>query len=180
MPIVNVSDVRRIPVPLAPLEEQAVIVAVISRWNESADLLQSAYREAEAALQQLDRSILAKAFRGELVAQDPRDEPASMLLPRINALRVANRQQVKKEAVLKPDRKGNGDKLMKTLMDVLASEAGWVSAQDAFALAGVTDGSGTDAVERLYEEMRSIIGQIDIERRGSEDWLRLKAIAGGD
>jgi type I restriction enzyme S subunit len=32
-------------------------------------------------------SILAKAFRGELVPQDPNDEPASALLNRINTQR---------------------------------------------------------------------------------------------
>ena len=35
----------------------------------------------------LDRSILAKAFRGELVPQDPNDEPAAVLLDRIRAER---------------------------------------------------------------------------------------------
>jgi type I restriction enzyme, S subunit len=37
----------------------------------------------------LDQSILAKAFRGELVQQDPNDEPASELLTRIKAQRAA-------------------------------------------------------------------------------------------
>ena len=41
-------------------------------------------------LSQLDQSILAKAFRGELVPQDPRDEPASELLARIRTTRDAN------------------------------------------------------------------------------------------
>jgi type I restriction enzyme S subunit len=36
-------------------------------------------------LDKLPQSILAKAFRGELVAQDPNDEPASVLLERIKA-----------------------------------------------------------------------------------------------
>jgi type I restriction enzyme S subunit len=35
----------------------------------------------------LNQSILAKAFRGELVPQDPGDEPASVLLDRIRAAR---------------------------------------------------------------------------------------------
>ena len=68
---------------------------------------------------------------------------------------------------------------MKTLMEALADKAGWVSAQDAFALAGVTEGSETDAVEGLYEELRANLSRIEIERRGSEDWLRLKSLAGG-
>ena len=38
-------------------------------------------------MMQLDESILAKAFRGELVPQDPRDEPASELLARIRTTR---------------------------------------------------------------------------------------------
>ena len=48
--------------------------------------------EAAAALRQLDRldqAILAKAFRGELVPQDPNDEPASALLARIAAERTS-------------------------------------------------------------------------------------------
>ena len=42
-----------------------------------------------ARLDALDRSILTRAFRGELVPQDPADEPASVLLERIRAERAA-------------------------------------------------------------------------------------------
>ena len=51
--------------------------------------------------QQLDQSIfsiLAKAFRGELVPQDPRDEPASELLARIRTTREAAAAKPKKKA----------------------------------------------------------------------------------
>ena len=44
---------------------------------------------ADIFLTDLDQSILAKAFRGELVPQDPNDEPASALLERIRAEREA-------------------------------------------------------------------------------------------
>jgi hypothetical protein len=46
----------------------------------------------------LDQAILAKAFRGELVPQDPNDEPAAVLLERIRAARA--------EASAAPRRRG--------------------------------------------------------------------------
>jgi len=44
---------------------------------------------ARKLVDHLDQAVLAKAFRGELVPQDPNDEPASVLLDRIRAERVA-------------------------------------------------------------------------------------------
>ena len=41
------------------------------------------YQGANIQVDKLTQSILAKAFRGELVPQDPNDEPASELLKRI-------------------------------------------------------------------------------------------------
>ncbi|MCU0770984.1 MAG: hypothetical protein MUE94_04315 [Verrucomicrobia bacterium] len=47
------------------------------------DAAQAAYEAAVAELDRLDQSLLAQAFAGQLVPQDPRDEPASALLARI-------------------------------------------------------------------------------------------------
>jgi len=44
---------------------------------------------ARNAVAPLRRSVLERAFRGELVPQDPSDEPASVLLDRIVAIRAA-------------------------------------------------------------------------------------------
>jgi hypothetical protein len=55
-------------------------------------LLQDRYPHATrylARIDQLTQSILAKAFRGELVPQNPNDEPASVLLERIRQEREA-------------------------------------------------------------------------------------------
>ena len=43
----------------------------------------------------LRQSILKKAFSGQLVPQDPRDEPASKLLARIQAEKSAIQEQAK-------------------------------------------------------------------------------------
>jgi type I restriction enzyme S subunit len=45
------------------------------------------YRTAKAHIDKLSQSILAKAFRGELVPQDPNDEPASLLLERLREVK---------------------------------------------------------------------------------------------
>jgi type I restriction enzyme S subunit len=48
-----------------------------------ADQIEGRYEKARGYVDKLTQSILAKAFRGELVPQDPNDEPASVLLERI-------------------------------------------------------------------------------------------------
>jgi type I restriction enzyme S subunit len=50
-----------------------------------ADTVEKQYKDAKARTNRLTQSILAKAFRGELVPQDFNDEPASKLLARIKA-----------------------------------------------------------------------------------------------
>ena len=50
-----------------------------------ADRLEARHTAARAQVEKLTPATLAKAFRGELVPQDPNDEPASKLLERIRA-----------------------------------------------------------------------------------------------
>jgi len=63
---------------------------------EIADHLETRYEKAKAHVDHLTQSILAKAFRGELVPQDPNDEPASELLKRIQAERVEAKNKASK------------------------------------------------------------------------------------
>jgi len=48
-----------------------------------AEQIETRYAKAKSYIDNLTQSLLAKAFRGELVPQDPNDEPASVLLERI-------------------------------------------------------------------------------------------------
>lgn len=76
-------------VPVPGLNEQKRLVAKIARAFAEIDRLVAEAAAARRLLDRLDQSILAKAFRGELVPQDPSDEPASVLLERIRAERAA-------------------------------------------------------------------------------------------
>lgn len=69
--------------PLPPLAEQQEIVRRVEALFKTVDALEARYRKAQAHVDKLTQSLLAKAFRGELVPQDLSDEPASVLLERI-------------------------------------------------------------------------------------------------
>ncbi|WP_181097483.1 restriction endonuclease subunit S [Stutzerimonas nitrititolerans] len=76
-------------VPLPEIAEQTEIVRRVEQLFAFADQLESKVASAKSRIDHLTQSILAKAFRGELVPQDPNDEPASVLLERIKAQRAA-------------------------------------------------------------------------------------------
>lgn len=82
------SQIDDFVMPVPSAEEQREIVrrveALLVRYEHLAELLTS----VEGQLAPFETSLLAKAFRGELVPRDPSDEPASALLDRIRAERM--------------------------------------------------------------------------------------------
>ncbi|UTS81866.1 restriction endonuclease subunit S [Phaeobacter piscinae] len=85
---VNKAHLQKWPVLLPPLEEQAEIVRRIEAAFARIDQMVAEAAKALALLERLEQQLLAKAFRGELVPQDPNDEPASALLARIREARA--------------------------------------------------------------------------------------------
>jgi type I restriction enzyme S subunit len=79
----NQSLFYAMPIELPGIDEQKEIVRRVEALFKTADALEARYQKAKAHVDKLTQSILAKAFRGELVPQDPTDEPASVLLQRI-------------------------------------------------------------------------------------------------
>jgi len=88
-PGLNLDNLRELCVPVAPIAEQQRIQAEVSRRLSSADSLEFTLETCSRRVSGLRRSILQEAFRGELVPQDPADEPASALLERIRAERAS-------------------------------------------------------------------------------------------
>ncbi|HHZ6872717.1 TPA: restriction endonuclease subunit S [Pseudomonas aeruginosa] len=85
---INQGDVKACKVPLPSVEEQTEIVRRVKQLFAFADQLEAKVASAKSRIDLLTQSILAKAFRGELVPQDPNEEPASVLLERIKTQRA--------------------------------------------------------------------------------------------
>ncbi len=83
----TLGDIRELEIKLPSLNEQTEIVRRVEALLACADRLEVRYAAASAQVEKLTQSTLAKAFRGELVPQDPNDEPASVLLKRIKSQR---------------------------------------------------------------------------------------------
>ncbi|HVF09562.1 MAG TPA: hypothetical protein VNA16_02100 [Abditibacteriaceae bacterium] len=56
--------------------------------------MRACYQRARSYFDKLTQSVPAQALRGELVPQDPRDEPAAVLLERLCAARASAPGQV--------------------------------------------------------------------------------------
>ncbi|EHH1050793.1 hypothetical protein J7I00_003484 [Vibrio parahaemolyticus] len=80
---INLSDLRKFEVLRPEICEQKEIVRLVDQYFAFADTIEAQVKKAQARVDNLTQSILAKAFRGELVPQDPNDEPADKLLERI-------------------------------------------------------------------------------------------------
>ncbi|MGI9499622.1 MAG: restriction endonuclease subunit S [Geminicoccaceae bacterium] len=86
---INVGDVRPMEVPITNRPEQDEVVRRIDLAFAHIDRLAAEAMHACHLLDRLDEQLLAKAFRGDLVPQDPANEPAEALLARIREARAA-------------------------------------------------------------------------------------------
>jgi type I restriction enzyme S subunit len=87
-PVLSLPNIYSIRVGIPPFEEQTEIVRLVEQYFALADTLEKNLANAKQRVDNLTQSILAKAFKGELVPQDPSDEPADKLLARIKAART--------------------------------------------------------------------------------------------
>ena len=100
LPHISATDIETVAIPLPPLEEQRAIAACLTALFSGAERASRECERANSLLERLNSSILDKAFAGELVPQDPADEPATALLARIKEARAeapATRRERRKQ-----------------------------------------------------------------------------------
>ncbi len=100
---VGLKTMREFEVPIPPnISEQNRIVDEIESRLSVCDKIEESISTSLLQAEALRQSILKKAFEGKLVAQDPNDEPASVLLERIKAEKAKNKpaKKVKEKKVI--------------------------------------------------------------------------------
>jgi type I restriction enzyme, S subunit len=177
---INMGNLRGFPVPVAPADEQQEI---LSQLVQQIDALNDQENSVALGLKQSEaqrKNILKAAFSGRLVPQYPFDEPASVILERIRAERAGRE---KKPKLYKTKIKKEISAMINKLKVVLAEASDWMSAQEAFRLCGVADGTQTDQIEVLYAELRELdkAKQLAVEpvtdSQGRKLYDRIKLVA---
>ncbi|SIT06104.1 restriction endonuclease subunit S [Paracoccus saliphilus] len=82
------ASLKAVTIPLPDTEERRNALNLIETGFAKIDRLAAEAEKALKLTDRLDQRILAKAFAGKLVPQDPNDEPAETLLARIRAERA--------------------------------------------------------------------------------------------
>ena len=89
-PRINTTQLKGVVIPVCSAAEQQIILAEIEARLSEADQLELTITTSLQQAEALRQSILKKAFSGQLVPQDPHDEPASVLLARIKMERAGS------------------------------------------------------------------------------------------
>lgn len=179
-PNLNTDIVKRICVPICALDEMSQVNELLGSQADAIDKQRESIAVSFKQSRAQHQNILRAAFAGQLVPQDPAEEPASMLLERIRAERAERDKQPK---VRKTPQQKEIATMVSKLIDVLAEADDWVAAQEAFQRCGVADGAETDQVEALYAELRALdkAGRLAVETvtdaQGRKLHDRLKLLA---
>ena len=171
-PSISMGAIRNTPVPMCHPDEQREIV----RWIETAfaqiDRLSAEAENALKLTNRLDQRVLAKAFAGELVPQDPNDEPASVLLDRIREARANAPKKTR-------SRRTKATAMKKAPKDLLlADSADWpANGVTSDELATRVSMPHTDLRDALFELLGGAKPQLEQVFDKAEERMRLKRVA---
>lgn len=163
--------IKNIVFPLCSIKEQNQIVSEIESRFSICDKLEETIAENLKKADRMRQSILKKAFEGKLVPQDPNDEPASVLLERIKAEKVAYLAAEKSEKKSIPKRSQTKmSEKKKQVIDILKAAQGPVSAKEVWK-----NSVYADDIDAFYATTKKIKDQIKQEKHASETLLSLKS-----
>ena len=168
-------------IPLPSLDEQKFI---IKELKLKLDMQEHQLNELKSLIQlnkAQKQNILKDAFTGVLVEQDNNDEPAQVLLERIQQQREAEalvKKSIPKKRSTPKVKKEVG--MSKTILDILKNQSDWISGQDLATAFGLNGNSKIEEIEQFYEQLRSlslderILVKPDQQNKKEQDLIKLK------
>ena len=170
-------ELRAFHISLPPLEEQEVIVQRCGLYLSTIERLSFGVIDQRSLVTELSRSVLSKAFRGELIRRDRTDEPVDALLER--AILIKEEREVKRQV---DTRRSNvamapkvGMKEVRSVVDVLKGEREGLSARTLLLRAGYATDVSPEDLELFFLDLREHLNSNAITRRreGDEDIFAL-------
>lgn len=174
LPILNKSKFEKLIFAICSLEEQNFIVDDIESKFLNAEKIEATIFQSLKISDTLNQSLLQQAFEGKLVPQDPHDEPATVLLARIQREREEfltmekGRKKTKKPLKTKSTNM-NGDQ--KTIIEILQASKEPVPAKTLWQ-----SSEHKDYIDAFYDALKKHIeaGEIiELPRKGKESFLKL-------
>jgi len=163
---VNQRSVFALNILLPSIEEQQEIIKRVENLFSIIAHLETHYQAAINFVNTLSSVLLAKAFRGELVPQNPNDEPADVLLDRIRAERAAAEKEEKTKRVTgaKP-RRTRIEELMLKLSEISSTHLTDILKQRGSLTAETLWAASQLEIEDFYdqlkdEELRGLLQEI--------------------
>lgn len=164
--------------PLPPLPEQLEIARQLEQQETLVKETATTLAEKDRQNERLRRSILEQAFTGRLVPQDPSDEPAGLLLKRVDSFLPTHRSHSKAEPTAKRrSKQRSAEKIMKDILDALPGDEKPMSAQALLTACGLNDQNSSQEIEKFYLRLRQLLeeGKITVTRKRDEDFIALRA-----
>jgi type I restriction enzyme S subunit len=176
----SAPGLESISLPLPPLSEQTEIVRQVELRQKAADRLAATLDRQLTRARATRQSLLREAFAGNLVPQDPKDEPASALLDRIRLAREAEAKKPKTKRMPK-----SKFKLAKRpLLEVLREHKKPMTAENLFRESGYDtllseSDEPQDVVDAFYSELRELTARPAkiAQERDSKNHVLLRALS---
>ena len=158
---INQKTLDNMPLLLPSIDEQAEIVRRVKLAFEKLDKIELRYQKTKEYSDKLTQSILNKAFRGELVPQDPSDKPISL-------------DEIQAQIVEKPSKKrktlknNKVQEMVKEIIEILKEYPEGISPEELFKNSKYSQKDFTDDdIIEFYKELSNLLDSKLTEEKDS-------------
>lgn len=172
-PNLNTIIIKNTEFPYCSFEKQNEIVQEIESRFSLCDKLAEQIIQSLYKVELTEKSILQKAFKGELVEQDLTDEPASVLLSKISKEKelLAKSKSEKKHKYIDIIKSTAMSQEPKDILEVLDEHQEPMAAKDVWI-----SSKYKEDIEEFYENLKVLISEgkvIELPRQGKESFLKV-------